>query len=264
MGKQGKTALITGASSGIGYELSKLFAADGYDLIPVARNERQLHELATTLQQAHDVRVTPIALDLSEPGVDEVLWSATKRQNLTVDVLVNNAGYGLLGRFVDLDGTEMLNMLNLNVLTLTALTRRFLPPMIARGWGRVLNIGSTGSFQPVPSMAVYAASKAYVLSFSEALAQEVRGTGVRVTALCPGMTRTGFQARARMEGVPSRLNMLGSMSAERVARIGYRALMRGQTVVVPGLLNQLLIQAQRLAPRALIRQVSEWMMKSVK
>lgn len=260
----GRTALITGASSGIGYELSKLFAADGYDLILVARSEARLHELAAALRQAHHIQATVLACDLSDPNVVETVWSEVERQNLTVDVLVNNAGYGQWGRFVDLDEAELLNMLSLNVLTLTALTRRFLPPMIARGWGRVLNVGSTASFQPVPLLAVYAASKAYVLSFSEALAQETRGTGVRVTALCPGVTRTGFQARARIEGARSPLTMLGVMEAERVARVGYRALMRGQAVAVPGVLNQLIVSAQRLAPRALIRAIGEWMMSPMR
>ncbi len=260
MDKQNRTALITGASSGIGYELSKLFAADGYNLVLVARSEGKLQALAADLRQSCGIWATVLACDLGDPTAAEAIWSATQQQNLAIDVLVNNAGFGLLGHLADMAESEVLDMLHLNVLALTMLTRHFVPPMTAHSWGRVLNIGSTASFQPVPSMAVYAATKAYVLSFSEALAHELRGTGVSVTALCPGVTRTGFQSRAQV--AESRLVQWSSMSAAQVARIGYRALMRGQTVVVPGLLNQLLAFSVRLTPRSLVRQVGEWAMQS--
>ncbi len=260
MSGKGKTALITGASGGIGYELSKLFAADGYDVVLVARSGDKLQALAADLSRSYGVQAVVLAYDLSDPASVEAIAADVQRQNMTVDVLVNNAGFGLLGRFTELDWQEQWSMLNLNVMALTALTRQFLPAMIARGWGRVLNIGSTASFQPVPSMAVYGATKAYVLSFSEALAQEVKGTGVTVTALCPGMTRTGFQARAQI--VRMRIFMLGSMSAGQVAQIGYRALMRGRAVIMPGFFNQLVAFTVRLTPRALVRPIGQWMMGS--
>lgn len=260
MSGKGKTALITGASSGIGYELSKLFAADGYDVVLVARSGDKLQALAADLSRSYGVQAVVLTYDLSEPASVEAIAADVQRQNMTVDVLVNNAGFGLLGRFTELDWQDQWSMLNLNVMALTALTRQFLPAMIARGWGRVLNIGSTASFQPVPSMAVYGATKAYVLSFSEALAQEIKGTGVTVTALCPGITRTGFQERAQIDRM--RLFILGSMSAEQVAQIGYRALMRGRAVIMPGFFNQLVTFTVRLTPRALVRPIGQWMMSS--
>ncbi|MBN1580062.1 MAG: SDR family oxidoreductase [Anaerolineae bacterium] len=258
MGRNGRTALVTGASGGIGRELSKLFAADGYDVVLIARSESRLQTFATDLSKAYGVKAVTLSYDLGDPAAADAIWSDMKQQEITVDVLVNNAGFGLLGDFAETDWQEEQSMLNLNVVTLTVLTKRFLPGMVSRGWGRVLNVGSTASFQPVPSMAIYGATKAYVLSFSEALAQEVKGTGVSVTALCPGVTRTGFQARARVGG--SRLVGMGIMSAERVARVGYRALMRGRAVIVPGLLNQVMAFSVRLMPRALIRWAGQWMM----
>jgi short-subunit dehydrogenase len=180
-------------------------------------------------------------------------------QSVTIDVLINNAGFGTHGPFAENDWPEELSMVQLNVVALTHLTKLFLPGMIERGFGRILNVGSTGSFAPVPLMAAYGATKAYVLSFSEALGEELTGTGVTVTAPCPGVTRTGFQARANVENL--RMVKGDSMSARQVAEIGYKALMRGQAVAVPGLMNQLTTLAIRITPRSLIRRVSKQMMK---
>ncbi len=254
-----QTTLITGASGGIGYELSKLFAIDGYNLILVARSTDQLNQLAADLTNAHGITVTVLSKDLSDPKAPAEIFDAVEAQGIQVDVLVNNAGFGMQGTFASASLDEMLRMLQLNIGALTTLTRLFLPGMLARKSGRILNIGSTGSFVPVPSMAVYGATKAYVLSFSEALAEELRGSGVTVTSLCPGVTYTGFQKRAGV-GDPM-LVRIGGMSAAEVARIGYRAMKRGQAVVVSGLFNQLMTFSIRLTPRALVRRLSQQMME---
>ena len=254
-----KTALITGASSGIGYELSKLFAADGTNLDLIARSEQRLNEIASNLAQTYGVRVTVLAKDLSDPASPDEIFAALQAWSIGVDVLVNNAGFGTYGPFAKIDWAEELRMLQVNVISLTHLTKLFLPGMIERRSGRILNVGSTGSFAPGPLMAAYCATKAFVLSLSEAISEEVRGTGVCVTALCPGVTRTGFQARANVEHI--QLTSGNMMSARQVAEAGYKALMRGQAVVVPGFLNQLLVFAVRIAPRSLARRISHRMMQ---
>jgi short-subunit dehydrogenase len=254
-----KTVLITGASSGIGYELSKLFAADGANLILVARSEQRLNEIASDLAQTYGVRVTVLAKDLSDPASPGEIFAALQAQSIGVDVLVNNAGFGTYGPFAEIDWPEELRMLQVNVVSLTHLTKLFLPGMIERRSGRILNVGSTGSFAPGPLMAAYCATKAYVLSLSEAISEEVRGTGVSVTALCPGVTHTGFQARAKVEN--TQLVHGSAMSAREVAEIGYKALLRGQAVAVPGFSNQLLAFAVRLTPRWLTRRISHRLMQ---
>lgn len=254
-----QTVLITGASGGIGYELSKLFAVDGYHLILVARSADKLKQIAEELTRAHGVSVTSLAKDLSNPQAPAEIFAAVEAQGVQVDVLVNNAGFGMHGVFAGASLGETLQMLQLNVGALTTLTRLFLPGMLARKSGRILNIGSTGSFAPVPLMAAYGATKAYVLSFSEALAEELRGSGVTVTALCPGVTYTGFQERAGVASLG--LMRLGGMNAVDVARIGYRAMKHGRAVVVSGLFNWLLAFSIRLTPRALVRRLSQQMME---
>ncbi len=255
----GQTALITGASSGIGYELSKLFAANGFNLVLVARRVEKLNQLAAGLIAAHGIQAAAYPVDLSDPAAPKVLFAALEQQGLKVDVLVNNAGFGVHGAFAELDLDQELAMLQVNVVSLVQLTRLFLPGMLARGYGRIMNVGSTGSFGPAPLMAVYGASKAFVLSFTEALSEELRGTRVRVTALCPGVTITGFQQAANAEGM--RLGNGPSMTAEAVARQGYEALMNGRVVVVPGLHNQLLVQSIRFSPRAVTRWLSHRLMQ---
>ncbi|HZC76160.1 MAG TPA: SDR family oxidoreductase, partial [Ktedonobacterales bacterium] len=195
----GETALVTGASSGIGEELARLFARDGYDLVLVARGKTQLEALAAELRQRHGVSLTVLATDLAQPAAAQAIYDELTRAGITVDVLVNNAGYATYGSFTEIPAETELAMLQVNMAALTHLCKLFLPPMVRRGSGRVLNVASTAAFQPGPLMAAYYASKAYVLSLSEALANELRGTGVTVTALCPGPTRSGFQSRAKME-----------------------------------------------------------------
>lgn len=252
-----QTALITGASGGIGYELSKLFAADGYNLVLVARSGPKLAELATELQTRHGVTVTTLVYDLSDPACPQAVFDAVQARNLTIDVLVNNAGYGLQGNFHAADLAAQLNMLQLNVVSLTHLTGLFLPGMVQRRQGKILNVGSTGSFEPVPFMAVYGATKAYVLSFSESLAEELRGTGVSVTALCPGFTLTGFKERANLAD-DAIMVRLGGMSAQAVAQSGYKALLRRSAVIIPGLFNQLMIFSVRFTPRRLVRRLARY------
>ena len=254
-----KTALITGASSGIGYELSKLFAADGYNLVLVARSGQKLSEIASELAQTYGVRTTVLAKDLSDPASPDEIFATLQAQFIGVDVLVNNAGFGTYGPFAKIDWAEELRMVQVNVISLTHLTKLFLPGMIDRRSGRILNVGSTGSFAPGPLMAAYCATKAYVLSLSEAISEEVRGTGVSVTALCPGVTRTGFQARANVENV--QLTSGSMMSAQQVAEAGYTALLRGQAIVVPGFVNQLLAFSVRITPSWLTRRIAHRMME---
>lgn len=225
-----RTALITGASSGIGYEFARLLARDHFDLILVARSGDRLATIAEELSAADGISVRVIASDLGRPGAAEALFA--ELDGTAVDVLVNNAGFGLKGAVAELSPEAQEEMVQLNVLALTALTRLFLPGMLERRQGGILNVASTAAFQPGPLMAVYYASKAYVLSFTEALANEVHGSGVTVTALCPGPTVTGFADRAGTTG--SRLFRGPTMDAASVAAAGYAALKRGKAMVIPG------------------------------
>jgi short-subunit dehydrogenase len=251
-----ETALITGASSGLGWELARLFAADGSDLILTARRVDRLEALAAELQTGHGVHVRVIGLDLSRPGAARELFQQTTADGTQVDVLVNNAGFGKLVRFQDLPVETYTAMLELNVTALTELTRLFLPAMLARRRGHILNVASTASFQPGPNAAVYYASKAYVRSFSEALAEELRGSGVTVTALCPGPTKTGFGEESAMEGT---LLFRYAMEAAPVALAGYRAMRRGRTTVITGLGNRVLALNSKLLPGWIVRKVVKWL-----
>jgi short-subunit dehydrogenase len=249
-----ETVLLTGASSGIGLELAKCFAAEGCRLVLVSRKGTALEALATELRKAHKIQAQVITADLAHPESPTRLQAHLQSAGLKVDVLVNNAGFGAQGRFAELPITRQLEMLQVNITSLTHLTRLLLPAMIERRQGGVLNVASTAAFQPGPGMAVYYATKAYVLSFSEALAEEVAGTGVTVTAVCPGPTATNFGAAANMRtlGMVKKV----SMSAEAVARIGHRAFRRGQVVSVTGLRNQIPAFLVRLVPRAAVRKIA--------
>ncbi len=252
--QSGKTALITGASSGIGLELTRLFARDGYDLVLVARSQQQLQQLASELHEKFGITVKVIVKDLSVAGAPDEIFTELQQENVTVDALVNNAGYATYGLFSELDLDNELRMMQVNMVALTHLTKLFLPGVLKNHRGKILNIASTAAFQPGPLMAVYYASKAYVLSFSEALANELRGTGVNVTALCPGPTESGFQKRANMED--SKLfSGRKIMDAATVARAGYRGLMAGKTVVIPGIRNRLLVETIRFSPRSMVTQI---------
>jgi uncharacterized protein len=257
-----KTALITGASSGIGYELAQLFARDRYNLVLVARSADKLKQIADEFTRQFGISVKIIPLDLSLPDAPTKVFQELQREEITVNVLVNNAGFAAYGFFAETDLNAELQMMQLNTIALTHLTKLFLKEMVSRHEGKILNIASTAAFQPGPLMAVYYATKAYVLSFSEALANELQRTGVTVTALCPGPTESGFQARANME--ESKL-VSGKriMDAKTVAQIGYRSLMKGETVVIPGLKNKLLALSVRFTPRNLVTKIVRSMQERV-
>ncbi len=248
-----ETVLITGASAGIGRELARLFAADGARLVLLARREERLRELAAELERQHGVSAHVAALDLADPATPERLLAWLDQESLSIDILVNNAGFGMRGPFVEGCSARQIDMLRVNVLALTRLTRLLLPSMIQRGRGGVLNVASTAAFQPGPLMAVYYATKAYVLSFSEALFAETRGTGVVVTCLCPGPTTTEFQEVAGMSG--TKLVKLGAETAAAAARTGHRGLRRGRAVVISGSLNRLAAISTRVMPRSLVRRL---------
>ncbi len=262
MDSKKQTVLITGASGGIGYELAKLFARDRYDLVLVARSSDKLNHIAGELQVEFGVTVKTVALDLSAAPATKFLFDQLQRDGIAVDVLVNNAGFGVFGEFSGMAEEEILGQIQLNVMALTHLTRLFLPGMLARRSGKIMNVASTAAFQPGPLMAVYYATKAYVLSFSEALANEMAGSGVVVSCFCPGATATGFAKRAGTED--SRLfKKLRPMNAEDVARDGYRGLMAGRTVVISGVQNWLVAESVRFAPRKLVTAISRWVAEKV-
>jgi short-subunit dehydrogenase len=251
---RGKTALITGSSSGIGFELAKIFAQEGYNLVLVARSEKTLQQQAEELNQKHGVSVKIIVKDLARPGAAQEVYHELEQAGIKIAVLVNNAGFATYGKFTEIELNTEVELMELNMVTLTALSKLFLPGMIERHDGKILNVASTASFQPGPLMAVYYASKAFVLSLSEALASELEGTGVTVTALCPGPTQTGFQQRAAME--ESRLvNGRKIMDSATVARIGYEAMQKGKTVVIPGLRNLVMAESVRFTPRKLVTRI---------
>jgi len=247
-------ALITGASAGLGLEYAKLFAADGHDLILVARRRDRLEALAKELTQGRSIQVAVIDLDLSAPDGAAKVIAEVKRLGRSIDFLVNNAGFGTTGAFSELPVERELEEIRLNVAALVELTQAFLPEMLARKSGRILNIGSTAGFQPGPFMAVYYASKAFVNSFTEALWYELKGTGVTATVSCPGATATEFAQVSGMGG--SRLFKLGAASAADVAREGYRAMHAGKPMIVHGLKNKLAVQSLRLSPRAAVRALA--------
>jgi uncharacterized protein len=249
-----KTALITGASFGIGMEFARIFAREGYSLVLVARSADKLRQLAAELEKNHGTRSLILAADLTEPGAPAYVLDQTTRADIQVDVLVNNAGFGQYGLFAENDLEECLRQIHLNVTTLTHLTRLYLPAMVQRESGRILNVASTAAFQPGPLMAVYFATKAYVLHFSEALANELQETGVTVTCLCPGATRTEFFKRANITG--AKLLKFGAMDARTVAEDGYRGLLSGKPVVISGFKNWLLAQSIRVSPRRLVTAIA--------
>lgn len=245
-----KLALVTGASGGIGLEFAKLLAQAGYNLALIARSKEKLDALAVDLQQRHGVSVQTFACDLARPNAaHEVL-----AQIPDCDVLVNNAGFANNGKFARIGEAQLLEEMQLNIATLTQLTRLYLPGMLERKDGKILNVASTAGFLPGPNMAVYYASKAYVISFSEALSEEVRGTGVTVTVLCPGATATGFQERAAVETTP--LFRLPMAKANAVASAGIDGMLRGQPVVIPGITNKLVAISPKITPRGLLVKVS--------
>lgn len=247
-----KTALITGASSGIGFEFAYIFAKDGYNLVLVARSQDQLESLKQDLQSHFDIDVMIITKDLSKSNSAQEVFDQVEGAGINIDVLVNNAGVGDFGHFAESDISKIDTMIELNINTLTKLTRLFLPKMLQQNSGKILNIGSLGSFQPGPLMAVYYASKAYVLSFSEAISRELKGTGVSVTALCPGPTKTNFSQAANL-GMSGLFVNLQVADAKKVAEFGYKKMKKGKVIAVPGFFNKIATVGVRLLPRRIIR-----------
>ena len=259
-----RIAMITGASSGIGEALAKCFAADGFDLVLVARSADKLKKIAAELSKNHDVKAWVAAADLSEPEAPQRLAAAMRRARRSIDVLVNNAGVLEHGPFAQMSPQRHRDMIDLNVSGLTQMVAHFAPDMIKRGHGRILNVASIASFQPIPSLATYAATKAYVLSLTESLSEEFKGTGVTMTALCPGVTATNMfseakKASSQLDRLPKFL--IGDVQA--VAKEGFDACMRGEVIRVPGAINQASIIAGRATPKWLLRKVGGAMVRAL-
>jgi short-subunit dehydrogenase len=248
-----ETVLITGASSGIGLELAKCFAADGCRLILVARNTEAMEKLATELRLKNKIEAVVLTADLSLSETPKQIFEKLSAQKISVDVLVNNAGFGLHGAFAGLSLPRQLEMLQVNITALTELTGLFLPEMIRRKRGGILNVGSVAGFQPGPNMAIYYATKAFVLSFTEALAEELSETSLKVSVLCPGPTETNFGKVAR--GEKARAVQVSKMTAEEVAHRGHRDFRDRKIISVPGLRNKIFIFLNRLVPRWFPRKV---------
>jgi short-subunit dehydrogenase len=245
------TALITGASNGIGLELAKIHASKGDDLVLVARNIKRLDELKAEILKQYKVNIYNINKDLSLPDAAQEVYDETKKQNIRIDYLINNAGFGEFGMFTETDWNKELQMINLNITALTQFTKLFLKDMVQRRSGKIMNVASTAAFQSGPTMAVYFATKAYVLSFSEAIANEVSNQGVTVTILCPGATESGFQAAAAMEdsGLVKGRKL---PTSKEVAEYGYAAMMKGKTVAIHGLMNYIMANSVRFVPRSFV------------
>ncbi|WP_129708735.1 SDR family NAD(P)-dependent oxidoreductase [Priestia megaterium] len=246
-------ALITGASGGIGKELAYQFAKDGHPVILVARSADKLAAIGENLKSTYNIEVITVVKDLSREEEIQSLYKELKNKKMHVDYLVNNAGFGLYGKFIETALDEELNMIDLNIQALTHLTKLFLPDMVKRNRGKILNIASVAAFMPGPLMTVYYATKAYVLSFTEALENELRGTNVTVSALCPGPTKTGFSDRAQLSN--SKLFQSGAMDVETVTKVGYKKFMKGQTVIVPGVQFRLATFILRFVPRKWLTSV---------
>ncbi|MEI8361531.1 MAG: SDR family oxidoreductase [bacterium] len=249
------TALITGASNGIGLELARIHASKGCDLVLVARNKAKLDEIKAELEKQFKVSVYIISKDLSATNSAQEVYNETSKQNIQIYYLINNAGFGDFGMFTNTDWDKELRMINLNITTLTLFTKLYLRDMIRQGSGKIMNVASTAAFQPGPTMAVYCATKAYVLSFTEAISNEISNTGVSMTALCPGATETGFQAAGAMEDSELFKNKK-LPTAKEVAEYGYNSMMQGKTVAIHGIMNYIMSSSVRFIPRALVLKTS--------
>jgi len=254
-----KTALITGATNGIGLELARIHASKGGDLVLVARNKTKLDALKSTLEDQYRVNVHTIVQDLSETDAANEVYKETERQQIRVHYLINNAGFGDYGMFTETDWEKESRMIQLNITTLTHLTKLYIREMKQAGGGRIMNVASTASFQPGPTMAVYFATKAYVLSFSEAISNELKASGIKVTVLCPGPTATGFSATGSMEESNLFRNKKLPNGVE-VALYGYKSMLSGKTIAIHGLKNRIMTFAIRFIPRAWVLKVSRKML----
>ncbi len=249
-----KTALITGTTSGIGYELTKIFAEQGFNLVLVSRNAQKLTMQEDAFKSKYGVSILPVAKDLSDQSAAAEIFTEVRRRAISVDILVNNAGFNESGPFFETGIEQELKMLQVHVMSLTHLTKLFLPGMIKKKYGKILNLGSTGSFAPCPLDAVYCASKAYVLNFSSAIRAELAGTGVSVSTLCPGATNTEFARKANMEN--TLLFKRFVMEPSQVAEIAYRGLMRNKRIIIPGFYNRLLVSSIPWTPGQVLDRIS--------
>jgi short-subunit dehydrogenase len=257
MSSDREPALITGASAGIGRALAARFASAGHDVVLVARREENLRSLADSLEERYDIVASVVVQDLAEPGGPEQLYETVTERELDIGVLVNNVGIATQGTFTDIDLDRERDQLRLDVVTPTVLSKLFGREMVARGHGKILNVASSAAFQPGPFMAVYYASKAYVLSFSQAIAEELREEGVTVSVLCPGPVDTEFQERATM--TDTRLGSGPMQDVAAVADAGYKGVMDGKSVIVPGVGYKLLWHTVGLMPRPVVRKVARWL-----
>lgn len=253
-----KRALVTGAASGLGYELAFLLAKDGYNLFLVDIDRMRLEQVKTEIQTNFKIKVFTIVKDLSQKSVAQEIMDSIN--NEPIDVLINNAGFGLFGSFVDTDWERESAMLHVHILTTTHLTKLVLEGMVKRGSGKILNMSSLAAFQPGPFMSIYYASKGYMLSFSEAIANELKGTGVTVTALCPGPTKTAFQKTVSADSCDNKITF-NMASAKEVAQYGYNAMLRGKSYAIPGRFNKFLAIIPRLVTRktaaSIVRKIQE-------
>lgn len=256
-----RTALITGASSGIGLEFAHIFASKGVNLVLVDHSKEKMGEFKLKMEKQYGVIVYNINKDLSMPNAAKEVYNELHPKKVHIDYLINNAGFGDFGLFVETNWDKQLQMINSNIISLTYLTRLFLPEMIQEKYGRILNVASMASFQPGPTMSVYFAIKAYVLSFSEAIANELKGTGVAVTVLCPGATESGFKDPAALE--ESKLFKGGQIvTPKELAMFGYQKMMKGSIVVVPGFINKFMSKMVHLVPRKVVTSIAKKKLKS--
>jgi len=251
-----RTVLITGASGGIGLELAHIFASKGANLVLVARSKDKLDTFKLKIGKKYGVTIYNIGKDLTTLDAAREVFDEISKKQIHIDFLINNAGFGDFGHFAKSSYEKQLQMINLNVTTLTLLTHLFLPDMIKAGYGKILNVASTAAFQPGPTMSVYFATKAYVLSFSEAIAHELSKTGVTVTVLCPGATETGFKDAADLEQSQLFKNK-NVATAKQVAEFGFKKMMKGDVVVIHGFKNKLMAKSARLAPRKLVVAIAK-------
>lgn len=257
-------ALITGASSGIGYEFAKLLAADGINVVLTARNEERLNEVRSELESAYGVEARVIAQDLSDPAAPAEIFAFLEREGIAIDVLINNAGFNVHGEFAESDLEQELAMIQVHIGAVTHLTKLFLRQLPEGQGGMILNVSSVAAFVPGPYVSVHFATRAHTLSFSEALSLELKKRGVRVTCLCPGPVTSAFFERAGMQSVRLASGCpMKQMSAGAVAEIGYKALKRGKRIIIPGFRNRLVVHFARHLPRALLTRFTRWMMAPV-
>jgi hypothetical protein len=254
-----KTALITGASGGIGYELAKIFAKNGINLVLVARSKNKLDELKSELENQYGIMVVTIGKDLTNPESAREVYLEIKKQGINIEYLINNAGFGDFGMFTETGWKKEEKMIDLNIKTLTLFTKLFLKEMVKRGSGKIMNVASTAAFQPGPLMAVYFATKSYVLNFSEAINNEVKNKGVTVIALCPGPTASGFQEVSGM--IESKIVTKFKMpSSKEVAEYGYKAMMKVKTVAVHGFMNRMLAYSVGFMPRNVVVKITRMLL----